>query len=531
MIDESAAGTSSEKNISKPVQRADSDSIPRQDILTAAKGGGIAFAGMIFGYSIRFIFGIIVARTLGAEQWGLYALGITVATTLSTISLLGLDAGVVRYLPIANRTRDKPGIWGIIQIAIALPTLVSLIISGCLFLLAEPISIYLFNDPRLIQVFQLFSVCIPLATLIITLSSITKGFKQMQYEVYANNIVFYLVKFPLTLVMLVIGWEVLGLVVAHIVASAVALVMLIYFVHTLFPLNQKLSKAKRNLYKLLRFSLPIYLAKVVERLGGELETLMLGFLGLTIGVGIYSAALRLSNVGIMFYLSIIAISAPIISDMYSRGDYIQLKTFYQTTAKWSMTFNIPIFLILTIFAEPLLSIFGEDFTSGSTGLIILAFGPLISSSSGLGGTVINMTGYSKLTLVNSSLFLLTSLGFGLFFIPLIGVPGAALATTIAVAVRNFLQMGQVFYIHRMLPFNITFLKPIIAGFIAAGLTYIIKPWLIQTNQVINITLGVISLLLFYSITLFLFKFSDEDRVVLDRIRNNFKNITSKRLPS
>jgi len=39
-----------------------------QNILFTAKGGSIAFTGRVFEYAIRFVFSIIVARIIGAEQ-------------------------------------------------------------------------------------------------------------------------------------------------------------------------------------------------------------------------------------------------------------------------------------------------------------------------------------------------------------------------------------------------------------------------------------------------------------------------------
>jgi len=42
--------------------------IEDQDILIAAKGGGISFAGKLFEYLVRFVFSVIVARKIGAND-------------------------------------------------------------------------------------------------------------------------------------------------------------------------------------------------------------------------------------------------------------------------------------------------------------------------------------------------------------------------------------------------------------------------------------------------------------------------------
>ena len=60
MIEESVTGTTPKIDIPGDLPPLESDSIPRDDILTAAKGGGIEFAGNIFEYLMRFIFIILV---------------------------------------------------------------------------------------------------------------------------------------------------------------------------------------------------------------------------------------------------------------------------------------------------------------------------------------------------------------------------------------------------------------------------------------------------------------------------------------
>ncbi len=112
------------------------------------------------------------------------------------------------------------------------------------------------------------------------------------------------------------------------------------------------------------------------------QRIVLGFLGLATGVGVYTAASRFSVIGSMFYLSIGAISTPIIADLHSQAKTTQMKAYYQTTTRWMMMFNLPVFLTSVLFAKPMLSIFGDDFTTGATSMMILAFGTLAYTCTG-----------------------------------------------------------------------------------------------------------------------------------------------------
>ena len=174
---------------------------------------------------------------------------------------------------------------------------------------------------------------------------------------------------------------------------------------------------------------------MVNTVRGSLETLILGIVGLTTGVGVYAAAARLSSVGNMFYLSIGNISTPIIADLHSHGETSPLKAYYQTTTRWLLTFNLPLFLTFLLFAKPLLSIFGEDFMPA-----------LPHDDSGiwhagiychrLGANTLDMTDHPKVNTTNSVLLFFLTIALNLFLVPQWGVVGASIATSVSVVLVN-----------------------------------------------------------------------------------------------
>jgi O-antigen/teichoic acid export membrane protein len=504
------------------VSRVSQISVSDRDIILAAKGGGIAFAGNLFVYVIRFAFGIVMARLLGAELLGLYSLTTTVTDVVGVMALLGMGAGVARYVAIAASQNDEARLWGIIQTGMALPSLIGLALAIGVFLLAEPLSYQVFDRPDLVPALRLASLGIPLFALLVVLAAITQGFKRMEYKVYSQDVTLNLLKLLLSVVLLGAGLSVMGALTAHIVALAVTVVMLCYFVHRLFPLNRPLRAAKRNIGEMLRFTLPLYLSQLLGQFSGSIETLVLGFLGIMSGVGIYTTALRLSSIGGMFHQSLQRIAIPMISDLHSQGKLDQLRRVYQTITKWGMTFNLPIFLTIAIFAEPLLYIFGADFVAGAAGLVILAFATLFNASTGVCGSVITMSGYSKLTLLNSIIYLVANVALDLFLIPRWGVVGAALAVTLTSVLINTLRTVEVFVLLRLWPYDRSFLKPVTAALIAAGAAYLIDHWFTLRPLMLQAIVGTLVLWSTYALVIISLKLSKEDRLVLERLWARFK---------
>lgn len=489
-----------------------------QNIILAAKGGGIAFTGNMFVYAFRFGFGVVMARMLGADLFGLYSLALTVTNIIGSAASFGMSSGMARYIPIAIAQKDERRLWGTIQTGIVLPAVFSVILGIGLFAAAGPLSYLVFERPDMMPALRVASFGVPLLTLMGVLASITQGFKRMEYKVYSEDIALNLSKLVLSMVLLSVGLGVVGGVLAHVVSMAIAVIMLFWFVHRLFSLNRPVHTAERRTGEMLRFSMPVYLSQLLGKFSGSIETLVLGFFGVMSGVGIYTTALRLSGVGAMFHHSLQRIAIPMIADLHSRGKMKQLGRVYRTTTKWDLTFNLPLFLVITILAKPLLAIFGTDFVAGSAGLVILAVGTVVNASTGVCGSVVTMTGHSKVSFVNSIIHLVATVALDLVFIPRLGVVGAALGVMLSNALINVVRLVEMVFLLRIRPYDRSFLKPVLAAVAAAVPAYLVNQSLISTPWTVQLGVGVPLLVGIYVLAIVLLGLSDEDRLILERLQ-------------
>ena len=487
-----------------------------EDILTAAKGGGISFAGRLFEYVVRFAFGILIARVVGVEQYGLYTLAITVSLIASNMAMLGLQTGMVRFLPPAIRMKDDQSIWEIIQVCVGIPVFFSLLLALGIYLLASPLASLLFHDPRMVPLLRIVSLLIPLDALASMTYVITISFKQPKYSVITNNIISPLLKLLLAAGFLAVGLSTKGVLLAQIISTAIALVVLIYYVNSLFSLKRVQGSSKRLTWKLLSYSLPVHMGWMVNTLRSTFSTLILGFLGLAIGVGVYTAASRFSLIGQMFYLSIGNISTPIIADLHSHGETSQMKAYYQTTTRWLLLFNLPVFLTSFLFAKQLLWIFGDDFTTGATSMMILAVGTLAYTSTGVGANILDMTDHPKVNTANAVVMVFITIILNILFVPKWEVVGAAIASAISTVLINIVCLVEVWVLLKMQPYDRSLFKPLAAG-VAASLVAILINYFLDFPELIQLIVGGGMLWIVYALVLFFLRFPPDDRVVFERL--------------
>jgi O-antigen/teichoic acid export membrane protein len=473
--------------------------------MTAAKGGGVSFAGKLFEYAVRFAYGVLIANFIGVEQYGLYNLGITVALIATNMAMFGLQTGMVRYLPGAIRDKDERAIWQIIQVAVGVPAALSILLAAGLAIFADPLAMLLFNDPRMAMIIRIASLLVPMDTLESMAYVITISYKQPKYSVIANNIISPLAKLGLTTLFLLKGQSTVGVLVAQVVASAVALVIMIYYTNRLFSLRRKLQGATVYLGRLMRYSIPVQLGWMVNVVRSSLSTLVLGFLGLATGVGEYTAASRFSMIGTMF--------TPILADYHSHGQKAQMKAYYQTTTRWMVIFNLPLFLTSVIFAKPLLSIFGDDFTAGATSMMILAIGTLAYTSTGLGSNILDMTDHPKVNTINSVVMVFVTILLNVLLIPPFGVIGAAIASSASTLVVNIIALIEVWALLGIQPYNASIFKPLLAGLIS-GLAAFLLDKMLHVHFLVQLAIGGVVLWGVYALTLYLLKIPPDDMTVI-----------------
>jgi O-antigen/teichoic acid export membrane protein len=493
-----------------------------QTIVTAAKGSGIKFFGMMCAYVVRFVLGILMARLMGAEQYGLYILADTTLYMIIGLARLGLTSALVRYLSMFASRRDEESVWGTLQVGLGAPFVVSVLAGAGLLVFAGPFASLIFHEPRLVPVLRVAAFALPFGTFIAMTGAALRGFNRIQYDVIAQDISFPLLKLVVLIALAITGLNAIKTMTAHAIGAAVSCAMLFYFLHKVFPLNRPWSAARRHTKEIFVFSAPLYVSTLIVLFEGNLETFFLGALGAIASVGIFTVAARVNLVGKMFHQAVEVAAMPIVSELHSQGEHRQLGHFYQSMTKWTFMSNVPLFLSVLLFSKPILSVFGEDFVAGSTALIILFCGSLVNAGTGINGVMIPMTGNTWLNAVNTVLTLVVKLTLSFLLIPSLGVVGAAITWTGTWSVLNLARTLEIFVLLRLLPYNKSFIKPIVAGAVAAAVAFAMAQWVFVESNLVSTVLNIGCLMAVYAAMILVLGLSEEDRMVLTRLRGRLK---------
>jgi len=180
---------------------------------------------------------------------------------------------------------------------------------------------------------------------------------------------------------------------------------------------------------------------------------LLGVWGSAEDVGIFAIAQRTALLTSLVLIGVNAITAPKLSELISQSRHNEVIKIARLAVRLSLVAAVPSFIVIAIYPEVILNIFGSEFIIASTALIILAFGQLINNISGPVEALLTMSGNELKVGQNFAVGAFLSIFLGILLIPNYGLLGAAITQSTAVASLNL--MG-VFQVKRLFNFNVMY---------------------------------------------------------------------------
>jgi O-antigen/teichoic acid export membrane protein len=199
-----------------------------------------------------------------------------------------------------------------------------------------------------------------------------------------------------------------------------------------------------------------------------LDVLLVGMLASSREAGVYAAASRLVTAGLFALTAAFLVMGPQISALLARGERERAQAVYQTSTCWLAAISFPIYITLALFAPLLLRVFGDDFTSGQSALVILSLAMLVNMGTGTVGVVLLMAGKSSWNLLNTAAALALNVSLNFLLIPRLGIVGAATAWAASIAVQNLAPLAQVWRAFGLHPFSRGYLFVALAAALCFG---------------------------------------------------------------
>ncbi|TIW22283.1 MAG: exopolysaccharide biosynthesis protein [Mesorhizobium sp.] len=377
-----------------------------------------------------------IARLVGATSYGTYSYALAWSTVLATLSTLGFNMSLLRFVPEYRAAGRWDLARGVITFAL------SWSLSAAMLAGLTGASLVAFsgeNHQELQRAMLLAMAAVPLMTACTLGASLIRSFGGVVSALLPERVARDGLLLALVGGAAFSGWVTLDApfaMMAVVTSSAVTAMLVLATAIKLRPTDLQNARASYS-GRLWRSVIPpTVLITGLEAFVSRTGVMLLGWTGRVHEAGIFALCL---NVAMLVGLSSVAVStmfSPTAADLHARGDHEGLQRLFSRAAVLSFSGALVLALALLVVTEPLLSWFGEDFAVGAPIARILIMGYLCNAVCGPQLNLLTMTKNewaAATTMVGGSVAAVVACAAG---IAMDGATGAAVGFTLALVVWN-----------------------------------------------------------------------------------------------
>lgn len=443
-------------------------------------GGGAVFLTMMAAYLLIFFYKLLLARNLGAEEYGLFEMFITILGFIAVIAGLGFTNSVVRFIPL-YLSKSKAFLSGYMKSVLTYHLFSSILASVILFLLADNLTSF-FNFPETFTtLLYILALMIPLHTFSKLFQKIIISHKKVLLGKLGQEVIYNGVILLGVLVLLLSNLSLINVVFVLVLAN---LAMFLYYLVLIIPLSKK-TKSKTKKYEICRwvkFSIPLLFVGILSKFLGWTDNLVIGRMLTSTDLGVYGISFSVAYylfIGSMIFSSIFL---PIMTRFYEKNKK-DFKELFMTIRNWTMLTSLVIGAVFVLFAEQiLLFLFGAEFVAGANSLRVLSAFFIIANYFYFSAHILQLEDKTHKILVGDIITLILNLAITIFLVSRIGILGAAIGSGFSfffvrflfyLMSRKYIKIGHDYsYLFKcfILAFGAAFISYFVTNIILAGVS-------------------------------------------------------------
>ena len=397
-----------------------------------ARNAALLSGATLVSRALTFVLGVVIARMLGAVDYGRYGVAIAVATILLPLADLGTTPFVSR-----EAARDRSLADGVARRLAGVRLATSVVLAGSVAAGAW----LLLDDHLLAAAVSL----VLLAALADGMSQFVYGYfqgrEQMGFEALTTSAV-ALLRTVGGVVTAVVGRRLVPLLLWLVAVSGVQLLVagrrLWRAIVTAPPTASRVDWRTVGAMGMTTVFVMVYL---------RADTVMIGWLLGTREAGHYTAAYTImSSLQIVPWMVALALT-PVFTRSHGRDDAL-FRTSWDEGVRIVLLISLPLALVTALLAGPVVSrVFGEGFSASSTTLAILVWSCPMASLNALVAAIMRSIGREGRLAVVTLAGAVLNVTLNLWAIPAVGIHGAA-ATTITAELIVLVALSAVVVRHR-----------------------------------------------------------------------------------
>lgn len=434
---------------------------------------GCSLLALVGSYSTR----VLYARTFTPADYGLLYAVITWLAILGLIRNLGMGEALTYFVarnlknPEIGRSALKVTLF--VQIALGILIVLIAVVFGSL------VSRTLIPDPRVPQLLLIFAIAYAVVGITEAIVAYYRG-KQSMIHVGLSEPLRTIAVAAASLLALTFENSLSSIAIAWLAAYTLSAVvysgLLLHSFRQDTALQKRASEPKHNkqlLNAMLRYAFPSFLAAAGLFVFYNADTVIITAMLGTYQTGLYNAAIPLANLLLLVTVPITIVAFPAISALAGSGKRDALMHIHALATRIGLLAAVCCAAPFLLFGPQLLGyLFGNAYTSAATALQVLLIGGIVRSLVEIEFAVLAGLGAVRARAILLAGALISNILLNIWWIPLYGITGAAVATTfsfIALLIATRLYSERVHGVHLPINFLPKFLVVVVPVVVATVL--------------------------------------------------------------
>ena len=420
------------------------------------KGSGIIFSVKMLLAGIGFISTMLITRYSSSQaDVGSYFFILSLLALLSTVARGGFDNVTTRFVAMANKDKSTDKLLLVTRFIFKRVLLYTLIGCGVAFLIftivkneqeqSFYVGLTLFFTVLFLNINTFFVQCFQ-GVKKITSYAIFNGLSRGVFFILLLCSIPFLNKFSL-----------FQLVIFNCISYVISASAGAFFWKKIWASKKQLTVddanrvtlANEERHQIVQSAYTLWGTSILAILMANSAPLILGLYANSEQVALMGTALRIGLLLSFILTAINGVLSPQFAELSSTLDHQStknLQALYRTSTGLMLAITLPLLVMILIFSEWLMGLFGEDYLVGANVLRIIVCGYFIKVLVGSVGQLLVMTGHEKLQRRSLALSVSLLLVLLILLSPL-GALGGAMAIFLAVALNNLLVL---FYVRKYL---------------------------------------------------------------------------------
>ncbi|HWA43872.1 MAG TPA: oligosaccharide flippase family protein [Hypericibacter adhaerens] len=403
---------------------------------------------------------VVLSRLMGAQDYGFFAFGLSLATILAIGANFGQQTAILRFWPeamVAGRPDEAlAALRAGGAITIGAGIIIGLAVAGGAALLAAA------GHGPVLHLYAAAALILPLA-----LAEYWSAALRAQGSVWTGltprDIVWRLA-LPLAVAALwyagvtLSGW-------AALLLTAAVLALSLWLQYALararrYEIAPGLAGLRDYWRKNGAASRAFFLGTVLDSAALNMDIIFVGLLVAPAAAGVYFNAFRTAGLLTLFMFAITLVVAPMVSQHFHAGEMRKAQAITALCAWAGFLFSLVVFAGFLLFGDQIMSLFGGSHDDAALLLIILSVGLLVDAATGPSRIVLMMTGHEDAYVRIFGAVIVAGMALQIPVIMATGVIGAAIVNSLA---RIAAQLAIAWYARRRIGLDTTLLGALLVN--------------------------------------------------------------------